>query len=97
MGWCLLLVQTARSFLAGLFLGDIPLETWHEMSKRHKEERRVLIEYCKAHKMTQKEAAAHMKVSVSGLNKYLKRNKINWHTGPRRKIRWAKPLAPEAM
>lgn len=73
------------------------IEKWHEMTKRHKEERRLLLEYCKAHKMTQTEAAEFLEVSLSGLNKYLKNNNIHWHDRRRRKIRVAKPLAPDAI
>lgn len=74
------------------------VEKWYEMSKRHKEERRQIIEYCKAHEMTQKEAAEFLGLSLSGLNKYLKTNSIRW-TKPRRQLktpRRAKPLAPDA-
>jgi DNA-binding NtrC family response regulator len=74
------------------------IEKWHEMSKRHKEERRQIIEYCKAHKMTQKDAAAYLGISLSGLNKYIKNNGIRWDK-PRRQLktpRRAKPLAPDA-
>lgn len=72
------------------------LEQWHEMNTRHEKERRQLIEYCKAHKMTQREAADVLGVSLSGLNKWLKNHKVQWWNGPRRKRRTPIRLAPDA-
>lgn len=90
---------SCTSLRLGFFYGvRMRIEKWHEMSRRHKEERRQIIEYCKAHKMTQKDAAAFLGISLSGLNKYIKNNGIRWHTPKRvqKKPRVAKPLAPDA-
>lgn len=72
------------------------IEKWNEMTKRHKEERRLIIEYCKAHKMNQTEAAAFLGISLSGLNKYIKNNGIKWTGKPKKPRRTARPLAPNA-
>jgi len=65
----------------------LTVEKWDEMSKRHREERRLIIEYCKAHRMTQREAAAFLQTSEANLSKYLRRNKIQWHTKKRKQER----------
>lgn len=72
------------------------IEKWHEMSKRHKEERRQIIEYCKAHKMTQTEAAEYLGISLSGLNKYILNNNIKWWKKRRAEQRKVRKLAPDA-
>ena len=72
------------------------IEKWHEMTKRHDEERRLIIEYCKAHKMTQREAAVFLGVSESGLSKYIRNHNIKWFGKRRKERRTARPLAPDA-
>lgn len=54
------------------------LEQWNDMSKRHKEERRLLIEFCRAHGMNQTEAAQALGVNASTFSKYLKSNGLQW-------------------
>lgn len=72
------------------------IEKWDEMTKRHHEERRLIIEYCKAHKMTQKQAAEFLGTSGSNLSKYLRVHKIGWITKKRKPRRTARKLAPDA-
>jgi len=54
------------------------IEKWHSMTERHNAERRKLIEYCKAHLLTQKEAADILGISESYLSKYLRTHGIPW-------------------
>lgn len=72
------------------------IEKWHEMTKRHEEERRLIIEYCKAHKMTQSAAAQFLGISESGLSKYIKNHGISWFGKKKKPRRTARPLAPDA-
>ena len=72
------------------------IEKWHEMTKRHKEERRKIIEYWKAHQMTQREAAEYLGLSEAGLSKYIRTNNIKWIGKPKKPRRTARPLAPDA-
>jgi len=54
------------------------IETWPEINKRHTDEKRQLIRYCLAHKMTQTEAAKLLNTSTSNLNKWCHRQNIKW-------------------
>lgn len=52
-------------------------ETWSEMNARHKRERREQV-LMFAQDYTQTHAAKILKVSLTALNNYIKRNQINW-------------------
>lgn len=53
-------------------------ETWAEMTKRHKAERRALVEYWAKRRVTQTFAAKKLGMKLSNLHGFVKRNKIHW-------------------
>jgi DNA-binding NtrC family response regulator len=92
--------QTAPALVGerpGLFYGaHMRIEKWHEMTKRHHEERRLIIEYCKAHNMTQQEAAEFLGTSSPNLSRYMKVHKITWNAKKRKPRRTARDIAKDA-
>jgi len=54
------------------------IETWPEITKRHTEEKKKLLRYCIAYKMTQTEAAKLLDMSLSNLNKWCRRHGVKW-------------------
>ena len=54
------------------------IETWAEMTCRHKRERRQLVENLASERMTQTQACRVLKTNLSCLNNFIKRNGIFW-------------------
>lgn len=54
------------------------METWSEMTARHKAERRAMVEGMASQRMTQTQAARKLKTTVNCLNNYIQRNQIFW-------------------
>lgn len=63
------------------------METWDEMTARHKRERRELVERLARERITQTQAARILSTSLTCLNNYIQRNGIFWPViaqGPRK-------------
>lgn len=56
------------------------METWAEMTYRHKRERVALVEELAALGITQTEAARRLETSVQNLNAVIRAKGINWPT-----------------
>ena len=54
------------------------METWSQMTARHKAERREMVEGLAAERLTQTQAARKLKTTVNCLNNYIQRNRICW-------------------
>jgi transcriptional regulator with GAF, ATPase, and Fis domain len=54
------------------------METWTQMTARHKAERRAMVESLAAERLTQTQAARKLKTTVTCLNNYIQRNRIHW-------------------
>ena len=54
------------------------IETWDQMTRRHKEERRKLVEGLANDRLTQTQAAKLLKTTPTCLNNYIRRNSIFW-------------------
>lgn len=54
------------------------METWDQMTRRHKRERREMVEAFAAQRVTQTVAAKHMNTTLTCLNNYIRRNGIFW-------------------
>lgn len=53
-------------------------ETWDQMTRRHKRERRAMVEALAARRLTQTEAARKINTTLTCLNNYVRRNRIDW-------------------
>lgn len=56
------------------------METWIEMTKRHKQERIELVKSLAQSRYTQTEAAKLLDTTLTNLNVFIKRNGIYWTT-----------------
>ena len=54
------------------------METWHQMSKRHKEERLKLVEGWAARQVTQAVAAEALGMTRAHLSNFIKHHSIHW-------------------
>lgn len=54
-----------------------PIETWHEMTVRHRRERYEMVEKL-SKDCTQTQAAKMLDTSLQNLNTFIKRNNIQW-------------------
>jgi transcriptional regulator with GAF, ATPase, and Fis domain len=54
------------------------METWDEMKARHKRERIELVETLAQSRLTQTQAAKMLKVELTALNNFIRRNRIFW-------------------
>ena len=54
------------------------METWDEIKARHKRERIELVETLAQSRLTQTKAAKMLKVELTALNNFIRRNKIFW-------------------
>ncbi len=56
------------------------METWIEMTKRHKQERVELVKSLAQSRYSQTEAAELLDTTLTNLNNFIKRNGIYWIT-----------------
>lgn len=54
-----------------------PIETWHQMTVRHRKERYEMVEKL-SKEYTQTQAAKMLGTSLQNLNTYISRNNIKW-------------------
>jgi len=54
------------------------METWADMTIRHKKERIELVECLAKSRFTQTEAAKVLETTLTNLNTFVKRNGIEW-------------------
>ena len=54
-----------------------PIETWHQMTVRHRRERYEAVERL-SHDYTKTQAAKMLGTSLQNLSTYISRNKIQW-------------------
>ncbi len=54
------------------------METWEEMTQRHKREKLQLVKAVAQSRCTQTQAAKILDVKLSGLNNFIHRNNIYW-------------------
>jgi transcriptional regulator with GAF, ATPase, and Fis domain len=54
------------------------METWEEMTVRHKRERMELVQSLAQSHYTQTQAAKILDVKKTCLNNFIKRNKVHW-------------------
>ena len=54
------------------------METWEEMTARHKRERLELVKALAKSRCTQTQAAKILDVKLTGLNNFIHRNDIFW-------------------
>lgn len=54
------------------------METWDQMTRRHKRERRKMVEALAAKRITQSQAASEVNTTLTCLNNYIRRNRIFW-------------------
>lgn len=54
------------------------METWADMTIRHKKERIELVESLAQSRFTQTESARILDTTLTNLNTFVKRNGINW-------------------
>jgi transcriptional regulator with GAF, ATPase, and Fis domain len=54
------------------------METWADMTIRHKKERIELVESLAQSRFTQTESARILDTTLNNLNTFVKRNGINW-------------------
>jgi transcriptional regulator with GAF, ATPase, and Fis domain len=54
------------------------METWLQMTKRHKAERDALVMSLASDRITQTQAARMLGISLTGLNNYIHRRGIFW-------------------
>lgn len=62
------------------------METWDEMTARHRKERRQVVEGMAAERLTQTQAAKRLGIKLTRLNNYIHRAGIFWpviRQGPR--------------
>ncbi len=54
------------------------METWDEMTSRHRRERREMVQKLADARLTQTEAAKVLKIKLTRLNNYIHRSGIFW-------------------
>ena len=60
-------------------------ESWHELTARHKREKREMVEGLAQANYTQRQAAEKLGVSVQTLHRYITLNNIKW---PNKQVRY---------
>lgn len=54
------------------------METWDQITRRHKREKIAIVQALADERITQTEAADRLNMTLTGLNNFIHRNRIFW-------------------